>query len=201
MLSFSLLHFWKPASPASIVTVLRTGWSWVRFPVWAENYFPFSKMEAACSHETLVSSYKTTGCHNPEDHNLTKQHHEKKSSILWDIMPYSWLCFPPAFTLVSCSTYSSTLKMEAICFFKLQLTFNGLHGVISQRTELLNQRCENVKPYIAPWTVQNSYARPVSKQQREAELCIMLLGLYLNSKTCCFRQLTCLSKINWLQTR
>jgi hypothetical protein len=26
-----------------------------------------------------------------------------------------WLCLPPAFTLVSCSSYSSTLKMEAIC--------------------------------------------------------------------------------------
>jgi hypothetical protein len=26
------------------------------------------------------------------------------------------LCFPPAFTLVSCSAYSSTLKMKGICF-------------------------------------------------------------------------------------
>jgi hypothetical protein len=25
------------------------------------------------------------------------------------------LCFPPAFKLVSCSAYTSTLKMEAIC--------------------------------------------------------------------------------------
>jgi hypothetical protein len=28
------------------------------------------KMEAACSFETLVSPYKTTPCHNPEDHSL-----------------------------------------------------------------------------------------------------------------------------------
>jgi hypothetical protein len=48
-----------------------------------------------------------------------------KCSIFWDIMPCSPLkvnrrfeehvafWFPPAFTLVSCSAYSSTLKMEA----------------------------------------------------------------------------------------
>jgi hypothetical protein len=37
----------------------------------------------------------------------------------------------PAFTLVSCSAYSSTLEMETICPPKLRLTFNGLYDVIS----------------------------------------------------------------------
>jgi hypothetical protein len=46
----------------------------------------------------------------------------------------SKLCLPFAFTLVSCSAYSSTLKMEAKP--KRPLTFNGLYGVISQMTEL-----------------------------------------------------------------
>jgi hypothetical protein len=77
-----------------------------------------------------------------------------KSFTFWSLMPYSPLKFnrgfgrthrlhlhgrmsraryrrendlPPAFTLVPCSAYSST-KMEA--------TFNGLHGVISQNTVL-----------------------------------------------------------------
>jgi hypothetical protein len=49
-----------------------------------------------------------------------------KSSIFWDITPCSplkvnrrfggtELCLPPTFTLVSCSVYSSTLMMEAMC--------------------------------------------------------------------------------------
>jgi hypothetical protein len=43
-----------------------------------------------------------------------------KSSVYWDITPCSplkvnRLCVPPAFTLDSCSAYSSTLKMESIC--------------------------------------------------------------------------------------
>jgi hypothetical protein len=38
----------------------------------------------------------------------------------------------PALTLVCCSDYS-TLKMEAICSCETSLTFNGLHGVISQK--------------------------------------------------------------------
>jgi hypothetical protein len=38
-------------------------------------------------------------------------------------------------TLVSCLAYSSALKMEATCSSATQLTFNGLHGVISQKIE------------------------------------------------------------------
>jgi hypothetical protein len=33
------------------------------------------------------------------------------------------LCLPPAFTLVSCSAYSSTLKMEAICSSETSVYF------------------------------------------------------------------------------
>jgi hypothetical protein len=40
------------------------------------------------------------------------------------------------FTLVSCVAYSSTLKMEATRSPKRPLTFNGLHGVISQKGKL-----------------------------------------------------------------
>jgi hypothetical protein len=39
------------------------------------------------------------------------------------------LCLLPAFMLVPCSPYSS-----AQCSPKCQLTFNGLHGIISQKT-------------------------------------------------------------------
>jgi hypothetical protein len=42
------------------------------------------------------------------------------------------------FTLVSFLAYSSTLKTEAVVPPKLRLTFNGLHGVISQKIEILN---------------------------------------------------------------
>jgi hypothetical protein len=46
----------------------------------------------------------------------------------------SRLCLPLAFTLVSCFAYSSTLQMEAKP--KRLVTFNPLHGVIFQKTEL-----------------------------------------------------------------
>jgi hypothetical protein len=39
------------------------------------------------------------------------------------------------FTLVSFLAYSSTLKVDATCW----LTFNGLHGVISQKIELFKK--------------------------------------------------------------
>jgi hypothetical protein len=45
-----------------------------------------------------------------------------------------WL--PSVLTLVSCLIYSSVLKMEPISPSKRRLTLNGLHGLISQKTEL-----------------------------------------------------------------
>jgi hypothetical protein len=87
-----------------------------------------------------------------------------KSTIICDITPYSpfkinrsfgrtyrlhlqdrisrarsqaelWL--PPAFMLVSCSAYSSTLKMEAMFLRNVGWLSNGLHGVISQKIVVL----------------------------------------------------------------
>jgi hypothetical protein len=50
-----------------------------------------------------------------------------KSTIFWDITPCSplkvKLCLPLAFTLVSCSAYSSTLKMLAICSSETVIDF------------------------------------------------------------------------------
>jgi hypothetical protein len=34
------------------------------------------KMEVGCSSKMLVSTYKNTWGHNPEDHNLNNGHHE-----------------------------------------------------------------------------------------------------------------------------
>jgi hypothetical protein len=46
-------------------------------------------------------------------------------------------CLPHAFALVSFSAYSKSLTMEAICFsLNRPLTFNGLHGIVSQNTVL-----------------------------------------------------------------
>jgi hypothetical protein len=69
-----------------------------------------------------------------------------KSSIFWDIMPRSSLkvsqhfeehvasfsCFMLAF----CLSYSLTLKMEAVCSLKCQLTFNRVCSIISQKIEI-----------------------------------------------------------------
>jgi hypothetical protein len=80
-----------------------------------------------------------------------------KRTIFWNITLESVKAgdkqsTPPAFTLVSCSAYFSTLKMEAIC--------SSETSVDSQRTArrytripedgtLHNHRCENLKSYIA----------------------------------------------------
>jgi hypothetical protein len=50
--------------------------------------------------------------------------------------PSSDFCLLSAFTLVSCSVYSSTLKNDRYVPPKRQLTLNGLHGVISQKIVL-----------------------------------------------------------------
>jgi hypothetical protein len=42
----------------------------------------------------------------------------------------------PAFSLVSCSAYSLTVKMEVTCPLKTSVDFNRLHIIISQKTEL-----------------------------------------------------------------
>jgi hypothetical protein len=84
-----------------------------------------------------------------------------KSSVFWDITPYSplkvnrrfggtyRLCLPPAFTLVSCSVYSSALKMEATCFSKISVDFQRTtRRYIPENSTLHSQRCENLKSYI-----------------------------------------------------
>jgi hypothetical protein len=47
-----------------------------------------------------------------------------------------WLCLPPAFMLVSCSAHSLTWRWRRHVPPKCHLTFNRLHGIISQKTEL-----------------------------------------------------------------
>jgi hypothetical protein len=51
--------------------------------------------------------------------------------------------------LISCLAYSSTLKIEVKCFSETSLTFNGIHGVISQTIEFFMStavRTSNPKP-------------------------------------------------------
>jgi hypothetical protein len=71
-----------------------------------------------------------------------------KNSIFWDITPCSLfkvqrlqteLCPPLSFALVSCSAYSSTMKMEVNIPPKRLLNFNGLHHVISHKIKTLHQ--------------------------------------------------------------
>jgi hypothetical protein len=66
-----------------------------------------------------------------------------KSTIIWDITPCSPLKISDfseehitsIITLVSCLTYSA-LKMEVVCSSETSVDFNGLHGVICQKTIL-----------------------------------------------------------------
>jgi hypothetical protein len=66
------------------------------------------------------------------------------------------LCLPPAFMVVSCSSYFSTLKMEAICPSETSLTLNGLRGVLSQKIALCSachrlSRWFLVRLIFRPW--------------------------------------------------
>jgi hypothetical protein len=52
------------------------------------------------------------------------------------------------FTLPSSLAYSLILKMEATSSSKCQLTFNELHGVISQKTELFRSKEDFFSPRL-----------------------------------------------------
>jgi hypothetical protein len=58
------------------------------------------------------------------------------------------LCLPPAFTLVSCSAYSSTLKLEAIYSSESSVDFQRTtRRYMPADGTLPNQRRENLKSY------------------------------------------------------
>jgi hypothetical protein len=74
------------------------------------------------------------------------------SNIFWDITPSTDVSeeslLAPVFTLVSCSTYLSTLKMEAICSSETSFDFQRTtRRYISEDSILHNHRCENLKSY------------------------------------------------------
>jgi hypothetical protein len=61
----------------------------------------------------------------------------------------SEFCLSPVCSLVSCSAYSSTLKMEAICSFKTSVGFQRTtRRYIPEDGTVHNHRCENLKPQI-----------------------------------------------------
>jgi hypothetical protein len=79
-------------------------------------------------------------------------HFSLKSTIFWDtcITPCSPLKVSegPAFTRVSCSAFSSTLKMEAICSSETSVDFQRTtRRYTPEDSTLYNNRCENLKSY------------------------------------------------------
>jgi hypothetical protein len=78
--------------------------------------------------------------------------------IFWDITLCSPLkinrrfgriyCLPPVFTLVYCSAYSSTLKMEATCSSRTSADFRQTtQRYVPEDTIFHNHLCENFKSY------------------------------------------------------
>jgi hypothetical protein len=107
-----------------------------------------------------------------------------KSSIFWDITHCSplkvnrrfggtyRLCLSPAFTLVSCSTYCSTLKMEAMCSSETSADFQRTtrHYIPEYNCSTLhNLSCENLKSYKC----LHFYLARVA----EEKCCVFRLGL------------------------
>jgi hypothetical protein len=63
-------------------------------------------------------------------------------------MKDSILCLPYAFMLVSCSAYSTTMKMEAACSTETSLNFQQTtRRYIPEDRILHNHRCEHLKSY------------------------------------------------------
>jgi hypothetical protein len=59
------------------------------------------------------------------------------------------LRFPPAFTLVSCLAYSSTLEIEVICFCETSVDFQRTtRPYFPEDIVLHNHCCENLNSYI-----------------------------------------------------
>jgi hypothetical protein len=54
---------------------------------------------------------------------------------------------PPAFMLVSCSAYFTTMKMEAICSFETSVDFQTTRRYIPDDGALHNHSCENIESY------------------------------------------------------
>jgi hypothetical protein len=59
-----------------------------------------------------------------------------KKPVFWDIKACNRALLAAWFVLVSCLAYSSTLKMEAICFSEISVDIHGLHDIISPNTEI-----------------------------------------------------------------
>jgi hypothetical protein len=74
-----------------------------------------------------------------------------KRSIFWDITPRSPLKVNRRFgRACRIMAYSSTLKMEATSSPKFRSTFNGLHCIISQRTEIFTVRKSGINVKTVP---------------------------------------------------
>jgi hypothetical protein len=79
----------------------------------------------------------------PEDNSNKRQYvgFEAHTTVVMKVnRPFGGARLATCFTLVYCLAYSSTLNVEATC----PLTFNGLHGVKSQKIELFTNSSVSV---------------------------------------------------------
>jgi hypothetical protein len=74
-----------------------------------------------------------------------------KSSILWDLMPCSPL-LATCFTLLSCLAYALTRRWRWHIPPKYHLTLNGLHSIISQKTDSESLRVGEGFKQITTWS-------------------------------------------------
>jgi hypothetical protein len=115
--------------------------------------------------------------HQPAQNREIANYIGRKTTVFWDITPCTPLkvnrrfgriyrlhlqgrkmsrarnqlesCLPPPFTLVSCSAYSSTKKMEAICCSETSVDFQRTtRRYIAEDGTLHNHHCGNLKSYI-----------------------------------------------------
>jgi hypothetical protein len=129
-----------------------------------------------------------------------------KSTIFWDIAPCSpmkvnrsfggthhlhlqgrrirKICLLPVFTLVSCSVYSSTLKMEVIYFSEVSVEFQRTIWCYIPKDIALHNHCfENIISYTVSKMsyTKSSFARLITREEFLAEQPVLqdTRGLYL----------------------
>jgi hypothetical protein len=137
-LRFSHWWLWRDVTPFNLAEVYHC------FRGILAIYLPTSSTLSLLCLLILLSNPEYGGSIYLQNINKPEEYHLLEHNTIVE------LCLPPAFTLVSCSAYFLTLKMEAIC--------SSETSVDSQRTTwhyipedgtLHNHCCENLESYIS----------------------------------------------------
>jgi hypothetical protein len=142
-------------------------------------------MEAICSSETSVDFQWTAWRYIPEDRNIQSTLKINQHKILRSDHKRltKWLYLPPAFTLIFCSVYSSTLKMEATCASETAVDFQltTLQYILEDWT-VHNHRRGNLTTCLVSSTLLSICINPLERFSWRVPL--MALSIFTSKLLC-----------------